>query len=203
MLRFVALLGALGLALTAPAAHAAPASDAPVASPSPVAPVGVTVSGTERTGFGLHLGVAVGAGVLSVPAGLYLAAGVGSLSNALLWSALPALLSFGLVAPTLTPLAAWLVGNWHDPGRFGFWLPWTASVVVNALAMVAAGFAGMSIGLPAQIVLFSVLDGALLGGVSTATMRLFEKKPEALVSIRSFVPGVGETTLVPLSTVRF
>ena len=200
MLRLAIASGAAGLLIWAPLARAEGPADAPLAAP---ASTGVSLATSERTGFGLHLGVAVVAGVVTVPAGLYLAAGLGSLSNSLVWAAIPAVLSFGLLAPTLTTLAAYLIGNWHDPGRYGFWVPWAASVLVNALALVVGGFAGFSIAMPVQVLFFSLLDGVIVGGVSAGTMRLFEKKPVATASIRSFVPGVGDTAFVPVSTVGF
>jgi hypothetical protein len=200
MLRLAIASGALGILLWAPVTRAEAAADAPLA---PAAAPGVSLPRTERTGFGLHLGVAAVAGVVTVPAGLFLAAGLGSLSNSLIWAAIPAVLSFGLLAPTLTTLAAYLIGNWNDPGRYGFWAPWAASVLVNALALVVGGFAGFSIGMPVQVLLFSLIDGLVVGGVSAGTMRLLEKKPEATAMIRSFVPGVGDTAFVPVSTVGF
>ncbi len=189
-------------ALWAPSALGAEPEPKPEASLTPSA--GVTLSSSPRTGFGLQLGVAVAAGVVSVPVGLALGSWVGSLSNSLLASALPTLLCMGLIAPTAVTLAAWLIGNAGAPGRFPFWVPWAGSVVVNAIALVVAGFAGFSFGVPLQVFVFSLIEGALLGGATTGAMRLFERPPpEAQSVLPSFSPGIGSTHLVALSRISF
>jgi hypothetical protein len=185
-----------------PLSTASPITPSPEAAVTPE-PAGVWVTSAPRTTLTLQLGAAMGAGALSVPMGLALASWTGTLSNSLIWSALPALLSMGLVAPTLTTLAAWLIGNHSSPGRFGFWLPWAATVAVNAVSLVVAGFAGMSFGLPLQVLVFSIVEGALLGGTSVATMRLLERRAEAVTTVPSFSPGISQTQLVPVATARF
>ncbi len=209
-MRRIAVLLALALGAPALAQATPPPADAPLAATAPSPSVtsapaaDVHLSGTERRAdLGLHLGFAAGAGVLSVPLGLGLASWVGSLSNSLIWSALPTLLCMGLIAPTLTTLVAWLVGNHEAPGRYGFWGPWVASVVVNAAALVVAGFAQMSFGLPLQVFAFSVLEGALLGVTSVTTMRLTERSSAAVAVLPSFSPGISATTFVPLARSAF
>lgn len=192
--RLLPELGTTGRALLAQAS----------ATPADPGPTTATTSAQltpERVPYLLHLGVGAAAGVVTVPVGLYLAAGLGTFSIDFLLALVPAALAMGLVAPTLTTLAAWLFGNWREEGRFGFWLPWAASVVVNLAALVIAGFAGMSIGVPLQIVLYSLVEGVVLGGTAVGTMHLLQKRPP--VTVRSRVPGVSDTTLVPLAQLAF
>lgn len=163
----------------------------------------VALASKSSANLGLHLGIALGAGMLSAPLGLGFSAWLGTLSNSLVFSALPVLLSMGLVAPTLTVLAAWLTGRGLAPGRYGFWLPWAATVLVNAAALVVAGFAGMSFGLPLQVLAFSLVEGAVLGATAVGTMRLFPRAQATGATLASFAPGISRTHFVPLAQGRF
>ncbi|MGQ0508710.1 MAG: hypothetical protein ACT4TC_25700 [Myxococcaceae bacterium] len=164
-------------------------------------PTTVQLRPSEKVSFGLQLGVTLGAGVVSVPLALGLATWLGSLSNSLIWSALPSLLSMALIPPTLTTLVAWWLGNWVNPGRFGFWAPWVVSCAVNVVALIVGGFAGISVGVPVRLLLFSVIDGVLVGGASAATMRLWAER--ARPPIPSFSPGISPTHVVTLGKVSF
>lgn len=164
---------------------------------------GAVSTALTPTPWTLHLGISTAASVLAVPAGLYLASVVGSLSNALLWSALPSLLVMGLFAPTVTTLTAWLYGNWEGGNRFPFLSAWGASVLVNALALIAGGFLGLSVGLPLGVLAFGVVNGALLGAASVGTMRSLARPPPTPLALPSFLPGVGDTHVVPLARASF
>ena len=223
-MRLVVLLASAAVAFAAVPAHALSArllpkasvvaqatlpADAPTATPAPapapVTPTATTSSATfsgDRMPYLLHLGIGAATGIVTVPVGLLLASVLGNLSISQLGALIPSFLTMGLFAPALTTLVAWLVGNWRDPGRFGFWLPAAGSVLVNIISLIVGGFAGLSVGVPVRMVVFSLIAGVLLGGTSVGTMHLFEKKP-VLAAIPSVVPGVSETTVLPFARVAF
>jgi hypothetical protein len=154
-----------------------------------------------------HLGVSIAAGFVSVPVGLVLANFFGSLSNSLIWAAVPALLMMGLVAPTLTALAGWIFGNMNFFGRddkpFPFLVPWLANVAINVVALVIAGFAGVSVGMPAGLFVLALLDGGAMGGATVGLMRALQRAPLPAQTLRSFAPGVSDTTFVSLTQTSF
>jgi hypothetical protein len=218
MNRNLALLLALFTSLLAPSAQAFKArllsedgpNVVPIVPVSPDVPASTGAEVADERGVRLlpqapeflpHLAVAIGAGIVTVPAGLLLTSFVGSLSNTLLGAAIPSLLIMGLLAPTLVTGAAMLFGNRGGGGRYGYWLAWGATFLVNTAAMIVAGVLGLSVGLPAQLIAFSVIDGVLLGAASVGTMRFFEKAPAGVATIPSFVPGVTATQLLPLAQV--
>ncbi len=199
----LALAAAAALAATPSLAtpRGATASDAPVAlalaTPSArlLAPDGVSAPGGTAAAapaaprYVPHFGVTFAAAFLAVPAGLALTNVLGTLSISLLWAAVPGLLAMGLVAPTLTALVAWLYGNWGFLGRadkpFGFWRPWAAAMLVNVVSLVIAGFLGVSVGVPATVFTFGVVEGLALAGATVGTMHALEKKAPATVPLAS------------------
>jgi hypothetical protein len=80
-----------------------------------------------------------------------------------------------------------------------------ALLAVAIAATVIAGFVGVSLaGIPG-LILFSVIDGAAMGGAAVGTMRFFRKPPAATASavLPSFIPSVSATTVMPLTTIPF
>lgn len=213
MRHLLVLSFALGAALVARPAGAARLLLPDELSPG-VAPVSGAPSATSAVpltappSFGVHFGVAAGAGAIGVPVGFLLANFLGNLSISLIPTALLGLIPMGLVAPTFTALAAWLFGNWNltdADGRFSFWLGFLAASVVHIAATVVAGFIGVSLaGIPG-LILFSVVDGALMGGATVGFTRLLRKSPApaALLELPSHSPAVSATTVVPLTTIPF
>jgi hypothetical protein len=181
--------------------------DAPAASPSVSAPSAATTL-NEPPSFGLQFGVAAAAGFVGAPIGFLLANALGNLNIYLIPTAIFGLLPMGLVAPAFTALAAWIFGNWKltdADGKFSFWLGFAAATLVHIAATVIAGFVGVSLaGIPG-LILFSVIDGAAMGGAAVGTMRFFRKPPAATASavLPSFVPSVSATTVMPLTTIPF
>jgi hypothetical protein len=53
---------------------------------------------------------------------------------------------------------------------------------------------------PAALLIYSRVDGLLMGGASVGIMHLTEKKQTTTIS--SFVPGVTDTMLVPMVKVN-
>jgi hypothetical protein len=212
MSRFVPVLFALGVALSASQAHAArlllpddvPASSAaaPVSAPA----ASSSAERHEPPSFGLHLGVTAAAGMVGVPVGFLLANLLGNLPISLIPTAIFGLLPMGLVAPAFAALAGWLFGNWNlteADGRFSFWAGFGAAAIVHILATVIAGFAGVSIaGIPG-LILFSVIDGAAMGAAGVGAMRFFRKEPGPVTVLPSFAPSVSATTFVSLSAISF
>lgn len=147
--------------------------------------------------FGAHLTKTSVVGVVASTTGVLLGAGLGALSNNLVGAIIPALLANMFLPPVLTVLAAMLLGNMDSPGRFGFWLPLAGAFVVNAAAYVIASlFLVVPWTNPVALLLYSLVDGLLMGGATVGLMHLTEKKQTSTVT--SFAPGVSDTTLVPL-----
>ncbi len=212
-MKLSSLLLALGLALTlvsspARAARLLLPDDLPASSPAATAPsASSSVEQHAPPSFGLHFGVAAGAGLIGAPVGFLLANLLGNLSISLIPTAILGLVPMGLVAPAFTAIAAWLFGNWNltdADGKFSFWLGFAAAAIVHIAATVIAGFVGVSLaGIPG-LILFSVIDGAAMGGATVGTMRFFRKAPAATATVMpSFVPNVSATTMVPLTTIPF
>ena len=148
-------------------------------------------------GFGEHLAKTSAAGMASSVTGVLIGAGLGSLSNNLIAAAIPVLLANLFLPPILTVLVAMLVGNWDSPGRFSFWLPFAGAFVVNAAAYVIASLMLVVPWTnPVALLLYSLVDGLLMGGATVGVMHLTEKKQTSTVT--SFIPGISDTTLVPL-----
>ncbi|MFT3711098.1 MAG: hypothetical protein QM817_26010 [Archangium sp.] len=195
------------IALVPMLAHAFPSArllsegDAPKASPS----LSDAAPTTSDVGLG-ELFVKVSAvGVAASATGVVLGAGLGSLSNNLIGAAIPGLLIANLIFPPLvTVLAAVLMGNWHEAGRFGFWLPLLGAFLVNAAAVVVTSLAfNIAIGIanPLSLLIYAVIDGVAMSGATIGLMALTEKKK--VTTVRSFVPGVSDSTFVVLNEVKF
>ena len=148
-------------------------------------------------GFGEHLAKTSAVGMASSVTGVLIGAGLGSLSNNLIAAAIPVLLANLFLPPILTVLVAMLVGNWDSPGRFSFWLPLAGAFVVNAAAYVMASlFLVVPWTNPVALLLYCLVDGLLMGGATVGVMHLTQKKKTS--TITSFIPGLSDTTLVPL-----
>lgn len=155
----------------------------------------------QRMGLGEHLTKTTIVGMASSITGVLIGAGLGALSNNLIAAAIPVLLANLFLPPVVTVLVAMLLGNMDAPGRFGFWLPLAGAFVVNAAAYVIASlFLVVPWTNPAALLVYSLIDGLLMGGASVGLMHLTEKKQPTVVT--SFVPGVSDTTLVPMVKVN-
>lgn len=189
------------LAWATPAADDAPT--APAAAPS-VADVGLK-SASSDLGLGELFVKTSAVGVAASATGIVLGAGLGALSNNLIGAAIPGLLIANLIFPPLiTVLAAALMGNWNQADRFGFWLPLGAAFLVNAAAVVITGlFFNIAVGItnPLSMLVFCTIDGLLMSGASVGVMALTEKKK--VTTVRSFAPGVTDSTFVVLNEVAF
>ncbi len=151
----------------------------------------------KRIGFGELFAKTSAVGMASSTAGVLIGAGLGSLSSNLIFAALPVLLANLFLPPVLTVLAAMLMGNWDAPGRFGFWLPVLGAFAVNAVAYVLASLVLVVPWTnPVALLLYTLVDGLLMSGATVGVMALTEKKPTSVV--KSFVPGITDTTFVPL-----
>jgi hypothetical protein len=210
-LSFSVALAVLALPSSAFAARLLLPEEVPAAASAATAsPPSATVAAERHDppSFGVHFAVAAGVGVVSAPLSLLLANALGNLSISLIPTAILGLVPMGLVAPVLTALAGWLFGNrtlTDADGRFSFWAGAGAAFVVHVVALVIAGFAGVSLtGIPG-LLLFSLLDGAAMGGASVGAMRFFRKTPQpvAVLELPSFTPTVSATSVVPLSTIPF
>lgn len=164
------------------------------------ATAGVKVA-PEGIGFGEHFGKTSAVGVISVMGSAMLAAGIGSLGISLFAGPLIGLLINAFLPPILTTLMGQLIGNWNEPGRFGFWLPALGAFAVNIGAFLIASFViGIAWTNPAGILAYSLVTGLLMTGASVGLMHATQTKIAA-PTITSFVPGVTDTALIPLAKV--
>ena len=159
-------------------------------------------------GYVPHFGVAFATAFVAIPAGQYLATLFGNLSNNLIGGLIPGALVMGLVAPALVALASWLYGNKDylsvTDKPFRFLGPWLITTGVHIVSLIIAGFAGVTVAAPATIFTLALIEGLVLAGANVGSMRLLQNKPsKAAVTIRSFAPGVSDTTLVPLAQTEF
>ncbi|MCC6338057.1 MAG: hypothetical protein IT380_29195 [Myxococcales bacterium] len=158
----------------------------------------------DDLGFGEHFAKTAGVGVLASTAGVLIAVPLGMLSNELVWTALPVLISHLFIPPGLTVLAAWLIGKVSAPGRYGFWGAFGAAFAVHAAAFVVASLAlTVPWTNPVALLLYTLVDGLLMSGTSVGFMHLFPNEKKAPATVTSFVPGVSDTVFVPASTVAF
>lgn len=160
----------------------------------------ITNPALEGMGFGEHFGKTSAVGVVSVMGSTLIAAGIGSLGISLFAGPLIGLLVNLFLPPILTTLMAQLIGNWDTPGRFGFWLPALGAFAVNLAAylIVSLAFTGaLAWTNPAALLVYSLVTGFLMTGASVGIMHATQTKVAA-PTITSFVPGVTDTSLVPL-----
>lgn len=161
----------------------------------------VSTPAVEGIGFGEHFGKTSAVGVVSIMGSTILAAGIGSLGISLFAGPLIGLLINAFLPPILTTLAGQLLGNWDTPGRFGFWLPALGAFAVNLGAYLIASFViGIAWTNPAGLLAYSVVTGLLMTGASVGLMHATQEKVAA-PTITSFVPGVTDTSLLPLAKV--
>jgi hypothetical protein len=218
MIRSTLLLALCLAAMPAQArsAHLLAPDDAPVAgspaapavTPAPSVASATSAADTHHLSGTTHFLISAGVGVFAVPGSLLLSSFLGGLPltiagsdlASLLLSGLPALLVMGFAAPLVVTFVAYTLGKLADPGRYSFGAAFWLSSLVNIVALVAGGALGLSVGVPLRLMLFSLIDGVLIGGTSVGVMRMFEKAP---APVASFVPGVSETRVVPLAQVAF
>ncbi len=150
-------------------------------------------------------GATAGVGIAAVPLSLWFTSVIGGLSNALIATAIPSLLVMGLLAPTITALISWVLANTNMPDdqRVGFWLPWLGSVVVHCALLVAGGFLGLSIGAPAGLIAFSVIDGFAMSFTITGIQQLAGRSDRAVSKLETHSPGETTMNVVALSQVAF
>ncbi len=150
-------------------------------------------------------GATAGVAIAAVPLSLWFTSVIGNLSNNLIAAAVPSLLLMGLLAPTITALISWVMANTNMPEgqRVGFWLPWLGSVVVHCALLVVGGFLGLSIGAPAGLMLFSVIDGIAMSFAVTGIQQLAGRSVSAVSVIETHSPGETAMNVVSLSNVAF
>jgi hypothetical protein len=159
-------------------------------------------SPSESVAFGSLFLKTAGVGVLASTSGILIGAGLGMLSNSLVFAALPLLLANLFLPPVVTVLVAMLMANGVDSRRFGFWLPALGAFAVNAVAFL---FASLVVAVPwtspAALLAYVLVDGLLMGSATVGVMALTEKKP--MVVVKSFVPTLSDTSFVSLMKVSW
>jgi hypothetical protein len=163
-------------------------------SASSVEPVNHTLT------FATHFARTLLPAIFGSTAGVIGAVALGSLSNSLLGAAIPVLLVHLLIPPILTVFSALLLGNHINPGRFNFWLPMLGTFLLHA-AVFVVGSLVFSIPWtnPLALLAFTVVDGMLMSVTSVGLMHLFQNAATQKMSvIKSFVPGVSDTTFISM-----
>lgn len=205
------------LCVTVLTANSASAHAARLFSPEDDAPVVDSASGssllapTARSwakapaSMWLMRGATAGVGIAAAPLSLWFTSVIGGLSNSLLATAIPSLLIMGLLAPTITALISWVLANTNLPEgqHVGFWLPWLGSVVMHCALLVAGGFLGLSVGSPAGLLLFSVIDGFAMSFTVTSIQQLANRSVRAVTTLETHAPGETAMNVVKLSQVAF
>ncbi|MBX7115934.1 MAG: hypothetical protein K1X64_16515 [Myxococcaceae bacterium] len=136
-----------------------------------------------------QFGMGAAAAVVGVPLSLYLGQWLGSLSNNLIGAAVPTLLVIGLLPPALVTLATWFAGNWNQSGTYRWWPAFIATTLVNAGMLVAAGYLGVSVGVLARVIVYTLIQAVVLPGTATAVMRVWPlKEPAVVTSSNAFAP---------------
>jgi hypothetical protein len=171
------------------------------------APTPVTLTPARpRVGFAPLLGFGAGVGAASAAGGVLLGAGLGVLSNHLLGALLPGALLANLIFPPLvTALAMWGLGNLGAPGRFSLWLPLLGAFAGNAALYLVVALAvpfAVAWSNPVALLVYALLDAAVMAGATGGVMALVEQKP-AVLTLRSLTPGAPDLVSASLSRVEF
>ena len=164
-----------------------------------------TAGKPARSAWLVQAGAGAGAALVSVPAALYLGAWLGSLSNSIIWSIVPSFLVMALV-PSL--VVAWMVtriGDLFSPGTFRFWPTFGITLAVNILALVVGGVAGLSVGVFARVLVFTVAEAIVLPAAATGASQLFKRKsePSGAQAWLSRDPRSPTTWVIPTGEVSF
>jgi hypothetical protein len=77
------------------------------------------------------------------------------------------------------------------------------SVIVNCALMVAGGFLGLSVGAPAGLMVFSVIDGFAMSLTITGIQQLAGRSVGAVTVLDTHAPGESKMNVVALSQVAF
>ncbi len=161
-------------------------------APTPAA----TLAPTSRApSLMFQLAAGVAGTLISAPASLAIGTFLGSVSNNLYLSLVPALLFTAFIPALVVSAAVWLEGDQEAPGRYRWWTSFVASSLVNIALLVVAGFLGMSVTVFGGAAALCLAQTVILPLVSVGTMRLFEKDT-AVLPISPTTPG-GAPTYVP------
>lgn len=187
-----AALAAL-LFVTLPAA----ASPGPRLLPALAAPPSFSFAAREEApaagsiGFrdlAVELGAGAGAAVIAVPATLWVASWLGTLSPNLVLAALPSLLLLAAIPPLAVTWAIWFASGAFTarPGRFSpaIW----ATAGAHVLLVVGAALLGVAAHELGDAALFTLAEAIALPTVAAGTMRLSAPRP---------------SPSLPLLTIRF
>lgn len=150
----------------------------------------------------LHFAAGAAAAIVAVPASLYLGEWLGSLSNSLIWSALPVLLCIGLIPPIAVTLATVIAGNWNNPGRYRWAPAFLATLVINGASLAIAGWLGLSVGVFSRVVIFSLMQAVLQPGAAVLIERQWPRTEPAVITLASD-PVAPRTFVVPTGTWSF
>lgn len=173
-------------------------------TPAAVASPALTPADPERPLWLYQAGAGVGAALISVPASLYFSAWLGTLTNNVYAALVPSLLVMAIVPSFAVAFVVTLVGNWASPGTYRFWPTFGVTALVNILALVVGGFAGLSVGVAARVVLFTIAEAIVLPSAATTASTLFARKKETIATAwLSRDPRAPVTWVIPTGEVHF
>ncbi len=178
--------------------------DAQGATGPGVAAPSLLPSDDDRPLWLYQAGAGVGAALISVPASLYFASWLGSLTNQVYVGLIPSLLLVGIVPSLAVAWVVTLVGNWKSPGTYRFWPTFAVTLLVNVAALVVGGFAGLSVGVAGRVLLFTLAEAIVLPSAATTASNLFSRKKEtAATAWLSADPRAPVTWVIPTGEVSF
>ncbi len=174
-------------------------------APAPVEPA-LNTRSAELAPFKLVMSEYLAGAVttaVTVPGGLLLGAWLGTLSNNLVWAAVPAVLSFTVLTGVGVTLVEWAVGNWRSPDsarvRPALWVALGAQLVAVVLALAT----GVDVYNVSSTVVFTIVEALALPAAVTATMYLSRPQTPApaLAELQRAMPRNAVT--VPLLAFGF
>ncbi|MBK7857499.1 MAG: hypothetical protein IPJ65_02515 [Archangiaceae bacterium] len=143
--------------------------------------------------LGYHFAVGAAAAVIVVPSSLYLGALFAGLSNNYLWSAIPVLLSIGLLPPLAVTLATVIAGNWGSPGRYRAWPAFFATLLINGISLACAASLGLTVGIFSEVAIYTLVQAVLQPGAAVLLERGWPREPPLVLTVRD---PIAPTTFV-------
>ena len=146
----------------------------------------------------LEFGAGAAAALVATPASLALSVWLGTLSNSLIWAALPAALAFVAIPPLAVVLAEWATANALLPGSARLsptvWVSLGAQVLV-LVGAILLGAHGANVGDAALLTLVEML---VLPGASTAMIHWTSPPPDQAASVNLRAPSFDDPQRVTL-----
>jgi hypothetical protein len=156
----------------------------------------------EPVGWGYQYAAGAAVAIVAVPTSIYLGSWLGSLSNDLYASAIPVLLSIGLIPPLAITAITVLVGNWNTKGRYRWWPAFLATMVINGGSLAIAAWGGLSQLIVGRVIVYTLAQAVLQPGAAVLLERAWPKSEPTVIMTPSD-PVAPRTFMVPTGTWSF